>query len=76
MLASANQTSTGRLLVPAVFIPIRIRPITHHLGQNRNLYICDELGLISSMCVHHFRACISCEMTDFNAFSLIPGVAC
>ena len=50
----------------------RIRSLTLHLGQKRNLYIYDGLALISSMCVHHFRACISCEMTDFNALFNTP----
>ena len=44
----------------------RIRSLTLHFGQKRNLYLCDEFALISSMWVHHFRARISCEMTDFN----------
>ena len=61
---SAIVDSTGRDCRPT-----RIRSLTHHFGQKRNLYIYDGLGLISSMCVHHFRACISCEMIDFNGFN-------
>ena len=40
------------VIVSAVFLS-SIRPITLHLGQKRNLYICDELTLISSMRAHH-----------------------